>query len=86
MRFMIGDNPAAEMEDGTQHEGNYGCPGCDGNINSSHDLEYSLQRRYKTLSAKKTLFSLGLLEKKDFHPFKDMKVEELSGADCKRKV
>ena len=27
--------------------------------------------------AKKTLFSLGLLKKKDFHPFKDMKVEEL---------
>jgi len=65
MRFMNGDNPAAEMENGTQHGGNYGCPGCDGNINSSHDLEYSLQRRYKTLSTKKTnLFSLGLLEKK----------------------
>ena len=49
MRFMNGDNPAVEMEDGTQHGGNYGCPGCDGNINSSHDLEYTLQRKYKTL-------------------------------------
>ena len=49
MRFMNGDNPAAEMEDGTQHGGNYGCPRCDGNINSSYDLEYTLQRKYKTL-------------------------------------
>ena len=77
MRFMNGDNPAAEMEDGTQHGGNYGCPGCDGNINSSHDLEYSLQRRYKTLSAKKTLILSGPAGRKGFHPFKDMKVEEL---------
>lgn len=32
------------MEDGTQNGGHYGCPGCDGNINSSYDLEYSFQR------------------------------------------
>ena len=68
MRFMNGDNPAAEMEDGTHHGGNYGCPGCDGNINSSHDLEYSLQRRYKTLSAKKKPYSLWACWKKRRFP------------------
>ena len=47
MHFMNGDNPACEMEDGTQHGGNYGCPSCDGNICSSHDMEYTLQRKYK---------------------------------------
>ena len=40
MRFMNGNNPAVEI-DGTQHGGHCGCPGCDGNINSSHDLEYT---------------------------------------------
>ena len=45
---MDGDNLAPEMEDGTHHGGDYGCPGCDGNINSSYDLEYSLLRKYKT--------------------------------------
>ena len=52
MRFMNGDSPACEMEDGSQHGGNYGCPGCDGNICSSHDMEYTLQRKYKTLKNK----------------------------------
>ena len=46
--------------------------------NSSHDLEYSLQRRYKTLSAKKNPYSLWACWKKEgIHPFKDMKVEDL---------
>ena len=67
-RFMNGDNPAAEMEDGTQHGGNYGCPGCDGNINSSHDLEYCFQRRYKTLSAKLNPYSLWACWKKGRFP------------------
>ena len=78
MRFMNGDNPATEMEDGTQHGGNYGCPGCDGNINSSHDLAYSLQRKYKTLENKRQLVLSGPAGKKgSLHPFKDMKVGEL---------
>ena len=59
MRFMNGDNPAAEMEDGTQHGGSYGCPGCDTNINNSADLEYSLQRKYKTLETKNKLILSG---------------------------
>ena len=78
MRFMNGDNPAAEMEDGTQHGGNYGCPGCDGNINSSYDLEYTLQRKYKTLEDKTKLILAGPAGRKgSLHPFKDMKVNDL---------
>ena len=78
MRFMNGDNPAAEMEDGTQHGGHYGCPGCDGNINSSFDMEYSFQRKYKTLEEKNNLIISGPAGRKDsLHPFKDLKVNEL---------
>ena len=41
-------------------------------------MEYSLQRRYKTLSTKKTLIlSRPAGRKEGFHPSKDMKVEEL---------
>lgn len=78
MRFMNGDNPAAEMEDGTQHGGHYGCPGCDGNINSSYDVEYSLQRKYKSLEEKRNLILSGPAGRKgSLHPFKDLKVKEL---------
>lgn len=78
MRFMNGDNPATEMEDGTQHGGHYGCPGCDGNINSSFDLEYSFQRKYKTLDEKQKLLKAGPAGKKDIpHPYKNLKVAEL---------
>ena len=78
MRFMNGDNPATEMEDGTQHGGNYGCPGCDGNINSSHNLGYSLQRKYKTLQSKRQLVLSGPAgRKRSLKPLKDMKVHEL---------
>ena len=57
MRFMNGDNPAAALEDGTQRGGHFGCVGCDGNINNSHDLAYSLERKYKTLEEKKSMCS-----------------------------
>ena len=78
MRFMNGDNPTCEMEDGTQHGGNYGCPGCDGNICSSHDMEYTLQRKYKTLEKKKELIQAGPAGRKGtLHPFKDMKINDL---------
>ena len=78
MRFMNGDNPATEMEDGNQHGGRYGCPVCDGNINSSYDLEYSLQRKYKALESKRQLVLSGPAGRKgSLHPFKDMQVNEL---------
>lgn len=78
MRFMNGDNPDTEMEDGTQHGGDYGCPGCDGNINSSYDLQYNLQRTYKTLECKRNLVLSGPAGRKGrLHLFKNMKVGEL---------
>ena len=78
MRFINGDNPATEMEDGIHHGGDYGCPGCDGNINSSYDLEYSLQRKYTTLECKRNLVLSGPAGRKGrLHPFKNMKVGEL---------
>lgn len=39
------------LKTGTQYDGHYGCSACDVNINSSHDLAYSLQRKYKTLES-----------------------------------
>ena len=75
MRFM---NPAVEMEDGTQHGGNYGCVGCDGSINSTHDLGYALQRKYRTLTEKKDHVLAGPAGRKGgLHPFKNLKVEDL---------
>ena len=78
MRFMKGDNPATEMEDGTQNGGKCGCAGCDRNINSTYDLEYTLQRKYTTLESKRTLVLSGPAERRGvLHPFKDLKVNEL---------
>ena len=78
MRFMNGDNLATEMEDGPQHGGDYGCPGCDCNIIFSYDLKYSLQRKYKTLECKRNLVLSGPAGRKgSLHPFKNMKVGEL---------
>lgn len=78
MRFMNGDNPDTDMEDETQHGGDYGCPGCDGNINSSYDLQYNLQRTYKTLECKRNLVLSGPAGRKGrLHLFKNMKVGEL---------
>ena len=75
---MNGDNPAFEMEDGTQHGGHFGCVGCDGNINSSYDLAYTFQRRYRTLQEKQDLVKSGPAGRKlGLHPFKNMKINEL---------
>ena len=54
MRFMNGDNPAVEMEDGTQHGRHFGCVGCDGNINRNYHLAYTFQRRHQTLLKSRT--------------------------------
>ena len=50
MRFMNGDNPAANFECGNQHGGNYGCPSCDGHLSMCHNLDYMAQRKYRTLT------------------------------------
>lgn len=78
MRFMNGDSPATQFEDGNQHGGNYGCPGCNGNINYSHDLAYSLQIKYKTLESKRKLILSGPANKKgSLHPFEGLRNGEL---------
>lgn len=78
MRFMNGDFPASEMEDSTQHGGNYACPGCATNLNSSFDLEYSLQLKYKNLEEKQKLIMAGPMGKKgSLHPFQNLKVADI---------
>ncbi|KXJ09520.1 hypothetical protein AC249_AIPGENE11011 [Exaiptasia diaphana] len=78
MRFMNGDNPAIQMEDGTQHGGNYACVGCDGNIQSSYDLEYILQRKYLSLQEKRDHILKGTEgRKQSLHPYKDLKKAEI---------
>ena len=59
MRFMNGDNPAANFECGNQHGGHYGCPGCDGHLSMCHDLDYMAQRKYRTLTERQQLVLAG---------------------------
>ena len=85
MRFMNGDNPAIQFEDGKQHGGHYPCVGCDGNINSSYDLEYMLPRKYKSLNEKREFVDNGPASKADsLHPYKDLKVEDKKRVEGKR--
>ena len=79
MRFMNGDNPAVEMEDGTQHGRHFGCVGCDGNINRNYHLAYTFQRRHQTLLKKQDLVKSAPAGRKlGLHPFKNMKINELN--------
>lgn len=78
MKFMNGDNPSVEFEDGTQKGGHRGCVGCDGDMRSSFDYEYMSHRKYKTLEEKQKLVLAGPEGKKGgLHPFKNLKVEQL---------
>ena len=80
MRFMNGDNPAANFECGNQHGGHYGCPGCDGHLSMCHDLDYMAQRKYRTLTERQQLVLAGRKGKEAkqlLNPFKDLKVNEL---------
>ncbi|KAK3727627.1 hypothetical protein QZH41_017658 [Actinostola sp. cb2023] len=38
MRFMNGDSPAVEYEDGTQKGGHFACSGCEGDMRRAKDL------------------------------------------------
>ena len=78
MRFMNGDNPSVEFEDGTQKGGHRGCVGCDGDMRRSDDFEYMSHRKYKTLEEKQKLVFAGTEGKKGgLHPFKNLKVAQL---------
>ena len=78
MRFMNGDNPSVEFEDGTQKGGHRGCVGCDGDMRSGTDFQYMSHRRYTNLEEKQKLVLAGPEGKKGgLHPFKNLKVEQL---------
>ncbi|EDO31463.1 predicted protein [Nematostella vectensis] len=78
MRYMNGDNPAIQMESGTQHGGTFPCAGCDCNINSCYSLEYSLQRPYLTLKESQDLILAGTAgQGETHHPYKNLKADHL---------
>ena len=78
MRFMNGNNPAIQFEDGKQHGGHYPCVGCYGNINSSYDHEYMVPRKYKSLNENREFVDAGPASKAySLYPYKDLKVEDI---------
>ncbi|KAK3737282.1 hypothetical protein QZH41_019809 [Actinostola sp. cb2023] len=78
MRFMNGDNPSVEFEDGTQKGGHRGCCGCDGDIRRADEYDYMSYRRYKSLEEKNTIVLSGPSGKTGgIHPFKNLKVNDI---------
>ena len=78
MRFMNGDNPAVEFEDGTQKGGHFGCCGCGGDMRRASEYDYMAHQKYKTLEEKQSLVLKGKFGKSDaIGPFKSLKVEDL---------
>ena len=87
MRFMNGDNPSVEFEDGTQKRGHRGCVGCDGDMRHSFDYEYMSHRKDKTLEEKQKLVPSGPEGKKGgLHPFKNLKVEQEENSEQEMKT
>lgn len=87
MRFMNGDNPSIEFEDGTQKGGHRGCSGCDGDMRRAGDYDYMAARNYKSLEEKLQLVTSGVLGKRDkVCPFKKLKVDEIRRELKQRKV
>ena len=77
MRFMNGDNPSVEFEDGTQKGGHQGCVGCDGDMRSSYDFQYMSHRKYRSLEEKQNLVLAGPEGRKGrLYPFKNLKVQQ----------
>lgn len=78
MRFMNGDNPAVELEDGTQKGGHRGCAGCDADIRWSTDLELMARENYVTLEEKQKRVLAGEFGDKGYiYPFKNLKAPDL---------
>lgn len=40
MRFLNGDNPSDDFEDGTQQGGHFGCSGCGGDMRWDYEYHY----------------------------------------------
>ena len=78
MRFMNGDNPSVEFEDGTQKGGHFGCSGCGGDMRWAYEYDYMAFLKYRTLEEKQNLILKGTFGKSDATcPFKSLKVEQI---------
>ena len=78
MRFMNGDNPAVEFEDGTQKGGHFGCSGCGGDMRRASEYHYMAHQKYQNLEEKQSLVLKGKFGKSDATgPFKSLKVENI---------
>ena len=76
MRFMNGDNPAVEFEDGTQKGGHFGCSGCGGDTRRASEYHYMAHQKYQNREEKQSLVLKGKFGKSDATgPFKSLKVE-----------
>ena len=78
MRFMNGDNPAVEFEDGTQKGGHFGCLGCSGDMRRAYEYDYMAYQKYRSLEEKQTV----VLQRKfgnshTLFSFKSLKVEQI---------
>ena len=78
MRFMNGDNPAVEFEDGTQKGGHFGCAGCRGDMRWASEYDYMTYQKYQSLEEKQGLVLKGKFGKSDATaPFKSLKVDDI---------
>lgn len=78
MRFMNGDNPSIEFEDGTQKGGHRGCAGCEGDMRRAGEYDHMAYLHYKSLDEKQKLVLAGHFGKNSsLHPFQNLKVEQL---------
>ena len=59
MRFMNGDNPSVEFEDGTQKGGHFGCSGCGGDMRQAQEYDYMAYQKYRSLEEKQNLVLKG---------------------------
>lgn len=59
MRFMNGDNPAVEFEDGIQKGGHFVCSGCGGDMRRASEYHYMAHQKYQNLEEKQSLVLKG---------------------------
>lgn len=78
MRFMNGDTPAIEYEDGTQKGGHYACSGCQGDMRRASEYDYMSYQKYLNLEEKQHLVISGKYGNSNAKtPFKNLKVNEI---------
>lgn len=59
MRFMNGDNPAVEFEDGIQKGGHFVCSRCGGDMRRASEYHYMAHQKYQNLEEKQSLVLKG---------------------------